>query len=39
MHRQHHLSEEEITLWVMMVIFFVITLIAGYLFWLKLAMD
>jgi hypothetical protein len=34
---RHHLSGEEITVWIMMVILFVITVAAGYLFWLKVA--
>lgn len=32
---RHHLSEQEITVWIMMAIVFVLTVAAGYLLWLK----
>lgn len=35
--RRHHLSEKEITAWVMMVLLFVMSAAAGYLFWQKFA--
>jgi hypothetical protein len=33
-----HLSEKEITVWIMMAVLFALTLAAGYLFWQKLAL-
>ena len=32
---RHHLRMEEVTVWILMVILFAITVAAGYLFWLK----
>lgn len=35
---RHHLSVEEITVWIMVAILFGITVAAGYLFWLKVGL-
>lgn len=33
-----HLNETEITMWVLMAILLVFTIVAGYIFWLKTAL-
>jgi len=37
--RRHHVSEEEMAVWVLIAILFALTLLAGWLFWQKLAVT